>query len=114
MTQERTPFMTKVIVFVVVFSAIIWAYMRHEQISPRDEAIQELHLPSVPTFHGYRCQDLNCSGHEAGYAWAREHDIQDEGDCESAGRHDNSTSFTEGCYAYISEYDAGIDDDASD
>ncbi len=50
MTQERTPFMTKVIVFVVVFSAIIWAYMRHEQISPRDEAIQELHLPSVPTF----------------------------------------------------------------
>jgi len=32
------------------------------------------------TFHGYDCT-LDCSGHEAGYRWAEEHNITDEEDC---------------------------------
>jgi hypothetical protein len=37
----------------------------------------------------------DCSGHEAGVAWAEENDIRDPGDCD--GRSD---SFIEGCQAY--------------
>src|SRR5438128_1379906 len=38
-------------------------------------------------FHGYRCID-DCSGHEAGYKWAEEHDIDDVDQCGG-----NSQSF---------------------
>ena len=40
----------------------------------------------------------DCSGHEAGFAWAQEHDITDEYDCR--GRSD---SFIEGCEAFVQE-----------
>jgi hypothetical protein len=52
------------------------------------------------TFAGYDCSD-DCSGHEAGYKWAEEKDIQDDADCEAAGEHSNSPSFEEGCKAYV-------------
>ena len=48
-------------------------------------------------FHGYACT-VDCSGHEAGYAWAEEHDITDPDDCGG-----NSQSFIEGCRAYAEE-----------
>jgi hypothetical protein len=47
------------------------------------------------SFYGYTCTE-NCSGHEAGYEWAEENDIDDEDDCSG-----NSQSFIEGCYAYV-------------
>lgn len=37
----------------------------------------------------------NCEGHEAGWAWAKEHDMAPE-DCPS----DHGSSFEEGCKAY--------------
>lgn len=49
------------------------------------------------SFHGYDCLD-DCGGHEAGYEWAEENDISDEGDCDG-----NSESFNEGCRAYVEE-----------
>lgn len=49
------------------------------------------------TFHGYECTE-DCSGHEAGYEWAEEHDITDPSDC--GGK---SNSFIEGCEAYAEE-----------
>jgi hypothetical protein len=52
------------------------------------------------TFGKYSCS-LDCSGHRAGYDWAKEKDIQDEEDCEAAGEHSNSLSFAEGCKAYV-------------
>jgi hypothetical protein len=52
------------------------------------------------TFAGYDCTE-DCSGHEAGYAWAEEHDISDGDDCDAAGEHSNSPSFAEGCHAYV-------------
>lgn len=46
------------------------------------------------TFAGYECTQ-DCSGHEAGYAWAEENNITDPDDCGG-----NSQSFIEGCMAY--------------
>ncbi len=48
-------------------------------------------------FHGYRCT-ADCSGHEAGYAWAEKHDIRDPDECGG-----NSQSFIEGCRAWVEE-----------
>lgn len=58
------------------------------------------------TFHGYVCTQ-DCSGHEAGYQWAEDHDIDDPEDCGG-----NSESFIEGCRAYAEEQ--GNDTDEAD
>jgi len=49
------------------------------------------------SFGGYECTD-DCSGHEAGYNWAEENGIEDEGGCGG-----NSNSFIEGCQSYVEE-----------
>lgn len=41
---------------------------------------------------------FNCSGHEAGYSWAEDHDISNVYDCDG-----NSDSFNEGCQEYVEE-----------
>ena len=46
------------------------------------------------TYHGYACK-TDCSGHEAGYAWAERKGITDPDDC--GGK---SQSFIEGCQAF--------------
>jgi len=48
-------------------------------------------------FNGYDCTE-DCSGHEAGYAWAEKNDISDEYDCGG-----NSSSFIEGCLSYVQD-----------
>ena len=48
-------------------------------------------------FAGDGCT-VDCSGHEAGYAWAEDRDITDPDDC--GGK---SWSFEEGCRAYAIE-----------
>jgi hypothetical protein len=81
-----------------------------------DEAAEARYEPPSPSaassakdttheFHGYECTQ-DCSGHDAGYKWAEERDIDDEADCGG-----NSESFIEGCKAYVQEHDS---DDASD
>jgi hypothetical protein len=57
-------------------------------------------------FHGYECTD-DCSGHEAGYAWAEREDVTNPNDCDG-----NSQSFIEGCEAWTNENssDPSIDD----
>lgn len=59
------------------------------------------------TFHGYDCTQ-DCSGHEAGYAWAEQHDITDPDDCDG-----KSESFIEGCRAYAEENEAADHEDNS-
>jgi len=59
------------------------------------------------TFHGYDCA-VDCSGHEAGYRWAEEHNITDEEDCGG-----NSQSFIEGCKAYAEEQSGDDNSDRS-
>jgi hypothetical protein len=52
-------------------------------------------------FEGYPCT-VDCSGHEAGYAWAEENAITDPDDCSGKSR-----SFVEGCRAYADEHGDG-------
>jgi hypothetical protein len=56
-------------------------------------------------FHGYPCTQ-DCSGHEAGYAWADRKGIDDADDC--GGK---SNSFIEGCRAYVEEQEASQDEE---
>ncbi|CAN1602696.1 hypothetical protein LOY35_18980 [Pseudomonas sp. B21-028] len=50
---------------------------------------------SADTFDGYGCTD-DCSGHQAGYEWAEENGIDDEGACDTG-----SPSFDEGCQSFV-------------
>jgi hypothetical protein len=50
------------------------------------------------TYSGYECTD-DCSGHAAGYEWAKEHGIEDAANCPEG----NSRSFLEGCLAYAQD-----------
>lgn len=61
------------------------------------------------TFGGYDCSG-SCSGHKAGFKWAKRNDVNDEDECVS-----NSTSFNEGCAVYIDDpnRDADLDDDGN-
>lgn len=49
------------------------------------------------TFDGYQCEG-DCSGHQAGYDWAEQSDVDDESSCSTP-----SASFNEGCQSYIDE-----------
>jgi len=75
---------------------------REHQSSPIVEAPRDTGSSDAAPheFAGYECTE-DCSGHEAGYAWAEEHAISDGDDCDAAGEHSNSPSFAEGCHAYV-------------
>ena len=60
------------------------------------------------TFHGDPCT-VDCGGHQAGYDWAEQHDIDDEDNCGG-----NSESFIEGCKAYVREQQGTNADGDSD
>jgi hypothetical protein len=51
----------------------------------------------------------DCSGHEAGFQWAQEHDLTDEDECGG-----NSDSFIEGCQAFVSERQDVAEEQAQD
>ena len=53
----------------------------------------------------YGCTD-DCSGHDAGWAWAEENGVTDPGECGG-----NSISFEEGCIAYAEEQEADRPDE---
>ena len=46
----------------------------------------------------YGCTE-DCSGHDAGYEWAKDNEVTDPSDCGG-----NSASFNEGCEAYAEAY----------
>lgn len=53
--------------------------------------------PPLTSYRQFPCTS-DCSGHEAGYAWARSRGIDDPDDCGG-----NSQSFVEGCQTYAEE-----------
>jgi hypothetical protein len=59
---------------------------------------------------GYPCTQ-DCSGHRAGYNWAKQHSIDEVDNCNKAGETSNSPSFAEGCRAYVEENQETTDDD---
>lgn len=52
---------------------------------------------ATPTFYGNPCT-VDCSGHDAGYTWAEDNEVEDPDDCGG-----NSQSFIEGCESYAEE-----------
>jgi opacity protein-like surface antigen len=52
---------------------------------------------TAATFDGYQCKG-DCSGHQAGYDWAEQNDVDDESSCSTP-----SASFNEGCQSYVDE-----------
>lgn len=60
------------------------------------------------TFDSYECTD-DCSGHQAGYDWAEENDIDDESSCDTP-----SQSFNEGCQSFVEGGGASISSDDDD
>lgn len=63
---------------------------------------------SAQTFLGYPCT-IDCSGHQAGYEWARQRSIASPYQCGG-----NSRSFIEGCQAYVEQQDDDWDSDNDD
>jgi hypothetical protein len=49
-------------------------------------------------FGKYKCTN-NCSGHKAGYSWAKKRGVDNLEDCSG-----NSQSFIEGCMEYAETY----------
>ena len=47
----------------------------------------------------------DCSGHEAGYEWAKDREVEDEVDCSG-----NSESFIDGCRAYARARESAVED----
>lgn len=73
-------------------SASVW-----EQ-QPAPDALPSYETPYQDAGSPYGCTD-DCSGHEAGYAWAQDNGIENPDDCGG-----NSNSFIEGCMTYAEEY----------
>jgi len=72
-----------------------------------DEKRQAHGVSPARSFHGDPCTE-DCSGHQAGYDWAEQKDIDDEDDCDTP-----SESFNEGCKSYVEETN-GEDRDGED
>lgn len=73
------------------------ASLDSEDADADDQSSDDDSADESKDFHGYHCK-ADCSGHEAGYRWAEEHDIDDPDQC--GGK---SQSFIEGCRAWAEE-----------
>ena len=75
-----------------------------DEDAAREDAASEL---SDQTFQDAgdtsRCTG-DCSGHDAGWQWAQEHEVTDSSECAGSG------SFEDGCEAYVEELDSRVDD----
>jgi outer membrane protease len=60
---------------------------------------------NAATFDGNTCLG-DCSGHQAGYDWAEQNDVDDESSCSTP-----STSFNQGCESYVEENAASVSDE---
>lgn len=88
--QYIKPILGKLIGVVVVVGGFIlmFAYPFENRTNSAPSSNQKY-------FRGYSCSD-DCSGHEAGYDWAKENRIEYVSDCSG-----NSGSFIEGCEAWV-------------
>ncbi len=75
-----------------------------DEDAARDRAVDDLSFESYSSVgQPYGCTD-DCSGHEAGFEWAKENGVTD-GSC-----YGDSTSFTEGCQAYADAIEEKVDE----
>jgi hypothetical protein len=100
MTNSRTPVFVIAIAVIVVGIAYSASHSYEDNRTKSSNSSVSTSDESKLEFDGYDCT-ADCSGHEAGYKWAEEHDISDGDACDTAGEHSNSPSFAEGCHAYV-------------
>lgn len=87
----------------IIFGGIIFAlffyfsYNSEFSLSSQSPSSSFQDKESSQSYKGYECTD-DCSGHQAGYEWARKKGITDPDDCGG-----NSQSFIEGCKSYAVE-----------
>lgn len=89
----------KVIVFVLVCSVIglFISFLESNKNEPTSSSNSTAKCYVVPTPKPWNCTD-DCSGHKAGYNWAKQKNITNPLDCTG-----NSNSFIEGCEYYVQE-----------
>jgi hypothetical protein len=71
----------------------------------------EMRAGTYEQTYGNRDCTLDCSGHEKGFEWARDNNVNSESECSSHG--DTDGSFAEGCKAYV-RADARAEDEVGD
>ncbi|MCD7037025.1 hypothetical protein LRQ11_03770 [Pseudomonas sp. MAFF 311095] len=71
-------------------------------------SMQGITTADAVTFDGNPCLG-DCSGHQAGYDWAEQNDVDDESSCSTP-----SASFNQGCESYVEENAASVSDDEED
>ena len=89
----------------IVILFIIWIFTSSNKLQKpayikeefNNDKIIEVSVDNIITKDNWECTD-DCSGHNAGYEWAKEKGITDPSDCDG-----NSESFIEGCEAYANE-----------
>lgn len=84
------------------------AYAPASQTSGYSQPLYQPNASAYNTSTGYGCTE-DCSGHDAGYAWAEEKGIDDPDDCGG-----NSDSFIEGCKEYAEEQQVASTDSEED
>jgi hypothetical protein len=72
--------------------------------SAQAAAVESLENESYEDVRGTDDCTEDCSGHEAGWEWAKQHEIFDESECSG-----DSDSFIEGCQAYAEEVQSRTD-----
>ncbi len=79
-----------------------------DEDAARDRAVSDL---SGQTFQDVgdtsRCTE-DCSGHDAGWQWAQNHEVTDTSECLGSG------SFEDGCEAYVEELDSRVEEVRND
>lgn len=71
-------------------------------------SILGLTTADAATFDGNPCLG-DCSGHQAGYDWAEQNDVDDESSCSTP-----SASFNQGCESYVEDKAASDSDEEED
>lgn len=65
-------------------------------------SVSAMEIKQEKYYKQYTCL-IDCAGHEAGYNWAKEKNIDNSYDCRIAGITSNSPSFSEGCQVFVDE-----------
>lgn len=96
--QDPTPLQW--VVFVVCFFVITVGIATIIPSSRKTKSVPKTNgQNNVLEFDGNTCKS-DCSGHEAGYNWAKEHGITQDG---VDGYSGNSSSFKEGMQSYVDD-----------
>jgi len=90
----------KVIVFVLVCSVIglFVSFFKSNKSEPVSSPNSTTKCYVIPTPKPWNCTS-DCSGHKAGYNWAKQKSLSNPSDCDGG----KSLSFREGCEYYVQE-----------